>query len=47
MDLVRRDLGPLWECLPEGGLNHDPYGYLKSERSANLVSAPLSPAVPL
>lgn len=47
VDLVRRDLGPLWECLPEGGLNHDPYGYLKSERSANLVSAPLSPAVPL
>ncbi|MDR3700243.1 MAG: hypothetical protein P4L56_11440 [Candidatus Sulfopaludibacter sp.] len=48
VDLVRRDLGPLWEWLPEGGLNHDPYGYLKSERSATiLVSAPLNPAVPL
>ena len=44
-DLVRKDLGPLWEWLPEGGLNHDPYAYLKSERSATtLVSAPLNPS---
>jgi hypothetical protein len=35
-------LGPLWALLPAGGLNHDPYGYLKSEGSATrLVSAPL------
>jgi hypothetical protein len=40
-DLVRRDLGTLWGCLPAGGLNHDPCSYLKSERSAtDLVSAP-------
>jgi hypothetical protein len=40
-DMVRRDLGPLWEWLPAGGLNHDPYAYLKSERSATkLVAAP-------
>jgi hypothetical protein len=30
-DLVRKDLGPLWEWLPEGALHHDPYSYLKSE----------------
>jgi hypothetical protein len=42
-DMVRADLGALWGWLPAGGLNHDPYGYLKSERSAaKLVSAPLS-----
>jgi hypothetical protein len=45
-DLVRRDLGTLWGYLPAGGLNHDPYGYLKSERSkTKLVSAPLRQAV--
>jgi hypothetical protein len=44
-DLARRDLGLLWDWLPAGGLNHDPYGYLKSERSAtNLVSAPVKAA---
>ncbi len=30
IDQVRKDLGPLWEWLPEGGLNHDPNAYLKS-----------------
>jgi len=33
VDLVRKDLGPLWDWLPEGGLYHDPYAYLESERS--------------
>jgi hypothetical protein len=32
-NLVRADLGALWDWLPEGGLNHDPYSYLKSEGS--------------
>jgi hypothetical protein len=27
---VRRDLGPLWDWLPPGGLEHDPNAYLKS-----------------
>lgn len=31
VDRVRRDLGTLWEWLPEGGLHHDPNAYLKSE----------------
>jgi hypothetical protein len=47
-DMVRRDLGTLWDRLPTGSQNHDPYGYLKSERSATqLVSVPLAPAVRL
>ena len=33
LDLVGRDLGPLWEYLPEGALHHDPNAYAKSERS--------------
>jgi hypothetical protein len=44
VDLVR--LGTLWGCLPAGGLNHDPFGYMKSEVSATkLVSVPLKAAV--
>ena len=32
IDLVRRDLGPLWRWLPEGALYHDPNAYLASEQ---------------
>jgi hypothetical protein len=40
--MVRKDLGTLWESLPATALNHDPYSYLKAERSATkVVSAPL------
>jgi hypothetical protein len=47
-DRVRRDLGTLWDSLPAGGLNHDPYSYLKAERSAtHSVHAPLQPLVRL
>jgi hypothetical protein len=28
--LARKDLGALWEWLPEGAMHHDPYAYLKS-----------------
>jgi hypothetical protein len=31
INLVKKDLGPLWEHLPEGALYHDPNAYLKSE----------------
>ena len=27
---IRRDLGPLWEHLPAGALEHDPHAYLKA-----------------
>ena len=33
LDLVQKDLGPLWEWLPEGALDHDPNAYSKSEGS--------------
>jgi hypothetical protein len=29
-DLARKDLGSLWEWVPEGAMQHDPYAYLKS-----------------
>ena len=31
IDIIKRDLGPLWDWLPEGAIYHDPYTYLKSE----------------
>jgi hypothetical protein len=31
VDRVRRELGPLWEWLPAGALEHDPNAYLKEE----------------
>ena len=30
LDRVHKDLGPLWQWLPEGALQHDPNAYLKS-----------------
>jgi hypothetical protein len=38
-DRVRRDLGPLWEWLPPGALQHDPNAYLKSELSQLITPA--------
>jgi hypothetical protein len=31
VERVRRELGPLWEWLPAGALEHDPNAYLKEE----------------
>ena len=33
VELVRQELGPLWDWLPKGSLDHDANAYLKSERS--------------
>ena len=33
IDQVCKDLGPQWDWLPDGGLYHDPYAYLESERN--------------
>jgi hypothetical protein len=33
VNAVRRDLGPLWDWLPEGSLHHDPNAYSKAERT--------------
>jgi hypothetical protein len=30
IDLARKDLGPLWQWLPDGAMHHDPNAYLKS-----------------
>ena len=34
VDRVKRGLGPLWEWLPEGGLDHDPNAYLESSQAS-------------
>ena len=31
VDIMKKDLGPLWEYLPEGAIYHDQNAYLKSE----------------
>ena len=48
VDLVRKDLGPLWRWLPQGALHHDPNAYLQLDRhplpSAGLVGFAPAPA---
>jgi len=48
VDRVRNDLGPMWEFLPEGALEHNSYAYLESTKSSNglrLESEPSAEAV--
>jgi len=35
-DRLRKDLGPLWQWLPEGALYHDPNAYLSSQEEQSL-----------
>jgi hypothetical protein len=44
LDHVRKDLGPLWEWLPEGALYHDPNAYLKSLNALEQKPKPVVPA---
>ncbi|MHC4779757.1 MAG: B12-binding domain-containing radical SAM protein [Planctomycetota bacterium] len=37
-DIVRKDLGPFWDWLPDGALHHDPNAYLASQEA--IQSAP-------
>ncbi len=37
VDGIRGSLGPLWEWLPKGALQHDPNAYLKSEERNSVV----------
>ncbi|HTQ57665.1 MAG TPA: hypothetical protein VMI94_24520 [Bryobacteraceae bacterium] len=37
-NIVRQDLGPLMEWLPDGALYHDPNAYLNSERARDVVA---------
>jgi hypothetical protein len=38
LDLMRKDLGRLWEWLPDGALHHDPNAYSKWEWSRQASS---------
>jgi hypothetical protein len=44
LELVRKDLGPLWGWLPEGALLHDPNAYLKSEQGRRPPASRVVPA---
>ncbi len=44
VDRVKNDLGPLWDFLPEGALEHDPYAYLKS--TGKTAPQPVAAAAP-
>ncbi|MFN8653180.1 MAG: hypothetical protein U0133_14845 [Gemmatimonadales bacterium] len=45
LNRIKRELGPLFELLPEGALEHDAYAYLKSEGSLVSLGAPTRAAV--
>ena len=41
VDRIKRELGPFWEYLPEGAIEHDPLAYLKKHSAeTEAVSAP-------
>jgi hypothetical protein len=40
VELLQKDLGSLWEWLPEGAVHHDPNAYSKSERGGALNLLP-------
>jgi len=44
LDLMRQDLGALWEWLPESGLRHNPNAYADAERGS-AVDVQFGPAV--
>jgi hypothetical protein len=33
-DKIQESLGVLWEWLPEGAIDHDPYAYLKADSAS-------------
>jgi hypothetical protein len=43
-DRIRGELGPLWEQLPAGALNHDPQAYLQAERVRDQPAVPIAVA---
>jgi hypothetical protein len=43
---MRRDLGPLWESLPAGALEHDPNAYLNAQPKAPAVTHRTGPPPP-
>ena len=43
---MRRALGPLWEALPRGAINHDPNAFRKNPAGFNVVNKPARAAAP-
>jgi hypothetical protein len=41
VEQIRKDLGPLWQWLPTGALDHDPNAYRKSEQERSAETADL------
>ncbi len=39
IDIIKRDLGTLWDWLPEGAIYHDPNAYLKAEQATEEQAA--------
>ncbi|MEO8189086.1 MAG: radical SAM protein [Acidobacteriota bacterium] len=46
MNQIRRDLGSLWEWLPEGAIHHDPNAYLAAEERQPAVDVPAAVLTP-
>ena len=46
LDTIRKDLGPLWDWLPVGALEHDPNAYLASETARIAADRPALVAAP-
>jgi hypothetical protein len=40
-DAMRKNMGSLWEWLPEGAIDHDPHAYLRSLDDANVNIEPI------
>jgi hypothetical protein len=45
-ETMRRDLGPLWDSVPNGALEHDPNAYLKAQPVLPAPSSPPGSAAP-
>jgi hypothetical protein len=46
LERIRRELGPMWEMLPQGAIEHDPYAYLATEQtSLSQLGGPSAAAV--
>jgi len=46
-ELVRKDLGDLWEWLPDGAIDHDPNAYRLSGATETPSAIPILPAAEL
>ncbi len=43
-DQIQRDLGPWWESLPAGAIEHDPYAFLKAHSATRQTGAMVAEA---